>query len=425
MDESLRSAAREGNVSDLYRLIQEDGNVLKRIDKVEFISTPLHIAAHAGCIDFAMEIMSLKPSFARKLNPEGLSPIHLAVEKGNKELVLNLMENAKDLVRVKGKKAETLLHYVITREEKPELLPRFLEDCPESIRDLTTENQTALHIAVINNKVEALKILCNMLRKTDYCEDVVNQKDRNGDTVLHIAALYNQHEMIKLLLKCKADKHATNLAGLTALQVAQRLNNRESICILRGCFLPRVSTFKYKLEKQTLKHVRNASAVIFQGMDSISSEDRNALLVILALLLTVTFQASISPPGSVWQGSDSSSNETPGSLSPPGSVWQGDNSGDKEKTPGKSVMDEIDFLLFYIPTCAVFIVTFFLTFGLLKPFPRGFRTALQLLLAFLAICFFQSNHFLAPTDLAAGVIYAFSILILYLMTLMCISYRVS
>ncbi|XVF83560.1 hypothetical protein PTKIN_Ptkin16aG0498900 [Pterospermum kingtungense] len=196
MDESLKSAARNGNVSDLYRLIQRDGNVLRRIDEVEFIETPLHIAAAKGCIAFAMEIMSLKPSFARKLNHEGLSPIHIAVEKGQTKLVLNLMENAKDLVRVKGKNGETPLHYVINKQ-KPELLPRFLEECPESIRDLTTENQNALHIAVINNNVEALNILCKMLRKTNYCEDVVNQKDRNGDTALHIAALYNQDEKTK------------------------------------------------------------------------------------------------------------------------------------------------------------------------------------------------------------------------------------
>ena len=197
MDESLRQAALGGNVSDLYILIQRDGNVLRRIDEVEFIDTPLHIAADAGCIDFAMEIMSLKPSFARKLNQQGLSPIHLAVEKGHTELVLYLMENAKDLVRVKGKKGETPLHYVISREENHQLqlLTRFIEDCPESIRDVTTENQTALHIAVRNNKEEALKILCKMLRKTEYYQDAVNQKDRNGDTALHIAAGENLPEV--------------------------------------------------------------------------------------------------------------------------------------------------------------------------------------------------------------------------------------
>ncbi|XVF82287.1 hypothetical protein PTKIN_Ptkin16aG0034000 [Pterospermum kingtungense] len=62
MDQSLRKAARERNVSDLYSLIQEDANVLKRIDKVEYIDTPLHIAAEARCIDFAMEVNATKAS---------------------------------------------------------------------------------------------------------------------------------------------------------------------------------------------------------------------------------------------------------------------------------------------------------------------------------------------------------------------------
>ena len=71
------------------------------------------------------------------------------------------------------------------------------------------------------------------------------------------------------------------------------------------------------------------------------------------------------------------------------------------------------FLLFYMPTCVVFIVTFFLTLALLKPFPSGFRTALQVLLAFLAICFDESIFSLAPTDLAAEAINAFSFLIFF------------
>ncbi|MBA0742321.1 hypothetical protein Gogos_015389, partial [Gossypium gossypioides] len=55
-------------------------------------------------------------------------------------------------------------------------------------------------------------------------------------------------------------------------------------------------------------------------------DDRTALLVILGLLLTATYQASLSLPGGVWQG-DSSSNsivtkriderELPGSIGTP------------------------------------------------------------------------------------------------------------
>ncbi|XVE69113.1 hypothetical protein DITRI_Ditri09bG0124600 [Diplodiscus trichospermus] len=413
MDERLRIAAQGGHVDDLYRLIEEDGNVLKRFDVVEFIETPLHIAAEEGRIEFAMEIMSLKPSFSRKLNPRGLTPLHLAVEKGHKKLVLLLLQKAKDLVRIQGKNGETPLHYVITREEytQEQLLSRFLEDCPESVRDVTAEYQTALHIAVKSNKEETLKILCKMLRKSDYCQDVVNQKDWNGDTALHIAARHNRHQMIKLLLECDADKQATNQADNTALKVAEQNDYTESIGILRCCFIPKVSTSKDELKKRFIKYVTWASSTIFHDMDNISSEDRNALLVILGLLLTATFQASLSPPGDIRQGDSSTS-----------STYYGQ---DYINIPGKSALDQYRFLLYYIPTSAVFVVTFFLTLGLLKPFPRGFRTALQILLSFLAICFHLSIYIIAPTDLAIQVINGFSLLVFVLMMFMCIAYRVS
>ncbi|XVE69109.1 hypothetical protein DITRI_Ditri09bG0124200 [Diplodiscus trichospermus] len=195
MDESLRTAAREGKVRDLYRLIQRDGNILRRIDQVEFIDTPLHIAADAGCIDFSMEIMSLKPSFAWVLNQEGLSPIHLAVKKGHKEVALRLLQIDKDLVRVRGRKGKTPLHYISKEIDCNDLLEKILEACPESVRDITTKNRTALHIAAKANRLDVLQVLIRVLRKTDYCQEVVNQKDKDGNTALHIAATKNQPKL--------------------------------------------------------------------------------------------------------------------------------------------------------------------------------------------------------------------------------------
>ncbi|MBA0786843.1 hypothetical protein Gotri_027517 [Gossypium trilobum] len=299
MDERLRTAARTGNVTDLYNLIQRDGNVLRHFDEVEFVDTPLHIAAEEGCIRFAMEMMNLKPAFARKLNQQGLSPLHIAVKQGHKEMALRFLEMDNDLVRVKGKNGKTPLHFLSEAGNHDGMLDRILEICPQCIQYVPIENRNALHIAVENNRLDVLQVLIRTLWKTDYYREVVNQIDEDGNTALQLAAFHNQPEL-KLLLNCKADKHANNQAGWTVMDVAQQQHNRESITILRGCFIPEVSNFKCKLEKQIVKHVTKASSLIFHNMDNISGEDRNALLVILGVLLAATYQASLSPPGGVW-----------------------------------------------------------------------------------------------------------------------------
>ncbi|KAL1079923.1 hypothetical protein V6Z11_D10G253800 [Gossypium hirsutum] len=353
MDQSFRTISRTGDVSELYKLIQSDGNVFRRFDEVEFIETPLHVAANEGCIGFAMEMMKLKPSFARKLNQQ-------------------------------GKNGETPLHYICKVGNHDSLLEAFLKACPDSE----------------NKRLDVLQILIRMLKKKDYYREEVNRKDEDGNTALHIAARNNQTQMLKLLLSSKADKHATNQSDLTALGVAEQHNNRESIRMLRGCFIPGVANIKSKWEKQIVKYAAKASSIIFDDLDNISSDDRNALLVVLGLLLTGTYQATLSPPGSVSQGDDTSS-------------------------PGKSVLDLANFLLFYIPTYVVFMVTFFLILALLKPFPHGFKKTIQVLLAFFAICFDQSISFIAPTDFAFKVMGVFSLLFFVLTLVMFYSDRVS
>ena len=132
MDERLRSAAQSGNIDSLYSLIQDDADVFRRIDQMDFVDTPLHIAATAGHTDFAMEMMNLKPSFARKLNQGGFSPIHLALQNQQTEMVIDLLSVDKDLVRVKGREGYTPLQ---AGEGNVPLLSQFLDHCPNCILD--------------------------------------------------------------------------------------------------------------------------------------------------------------------------------------------------------------------------------------------------------------------------------------------------
>lgn len=100
---SLEAAAKSGNIDLLYELIHEDPYVLHKIAHVPFVDTPLHVAAVAGETEFAMEIMNLKPSFARILNADGFTPLHLAVDHSHFWFVLEVIKVDPSLVRLKGR----------------------------------------------------------------------------------------------------------------------------------------------------------------------------------------------------------------------------------------------------------------------------------------------------------------------------------
>ena len=196
--ERMKQAAQHGNIDAFYIIIEEDVQLLEYIDKLSFVDTPLHIAAYAGHIPFAMELMRLKPSFSRKLNPNGFSPIHLALKNGHGELVRRLLEVDGELFRVKGREGVTPLHYVAATDDYLDQLEKFLEFCPHSIEDVTIRNENALHIALKYDKLDAFIRLVRWLRKNWsrhsilWESKVLNWKDEKGNTPLHIAVYKNQ-----------------------------------------------------------------------------------------------------------------------------------------------------------------------------------------------------------------------------------------
>ncbi|EOY18318.1 Ankyrin repeat-containing protein, putative [Theobroma cacao] len=369
----LKSAARAGNIDELYTLIRRDAYILERVDQMPFADTPLHIASAAGHIDFAMEIMNLKPSFARKLNQDGFSPIHLALQQGQTEMVLRLLAIDKDLVRVKGREGKTPLHYVAS-EGNLSLLAQFLLRCPKCIQDVTIRNETALHIAAENNNLKALRVLLLSLKRTNLYgksseKKLLNFRDKDGNTVLHIAASTNQPQMVKLLIECKVSINKTNSRGLTALDILESMSNvdnRDSSEILRdfgglnaSATRRRPSLHVMLGSKITL--LENAFGEVFHDIITMSADRSNALLVVLVLILTATYQAALAPPAR-FSGADIGSDSA--------------NNTSTDSTVGKSVMGSTAFLLFYIPNTIAFIIAMILILGLLAIVASGITTLL-------------------------------------------------
>lgn len=200
IDEKVMAATLEGDVNLLYTLIQEDPYVLEYIDSIPFLDTPLHIAASMGHIHFATEIMRLKPSFAWKLNQQGFSPIHLAMQNNQKKMVLRFVDINKELARIKGREGITPLHLACKNGEI-DLLAKFLSVCPNCVEDVNMRGETALHIAVKNKQFEALHVLVGWLNKTHQRgsmkleKSLLNSKDEIGNTILHISAQNNDSKV--------------------------------------------------------------------------------------------------------------------------------------------------------------------------------------------------------------------------------------
>ncbi|XVE57554.1 hypothetical protein DITRI_Ditri04bG0099700 [Diplodiscus trichospermus] len=306
MDEQLRIAAENGDVYALYIRLGQDPYILDRIDQIPIVDTPLHIAARAGKAHFAMEVANLKPSLARKLNPMGHSPFHLALQHQGTKMVRGLITTNSQLIRVKGKGMITPLHY-LAQTNDADLLAEFLSACPSSIEDTTVYCETAVHIAVKNCSIKAFKVLLGWLRRVNK-EDIMNWKDEDGNTALHIATSINQTEVVKLLIK-HVKVNVKNLNGLTAMDIFHHqgtMQNVEMGKILGGGKAKKASDLPSDV---TLGDYFSRDLSLIEKRDKYfgiksrenRSDVRSVVLVVAILIATATYQAGLSPPGGYWQ----------------------------------------------------------------------------------------------------------------------------
>ncbi|KAG2243749.1 hypothetical protein Bca52824_094410 [Brassica carinata] len=283
--ERLNMVAQDGDIERLYELVAEYPNILEHFDHVSFCETPLHIAAEKGKTHFAMELMTLKPLLALKLNFSGFSPMHLALQNNHIRIVRGFLAIDSSLVSIKGRGRITPLHYV-AQLGNVELLSEFLFACPSSVEDLTIKCETAVHIAVKSHQFMAFKVLLGWARRVNK-EEILDWKDEDGNTVFHIAASMNQTEVMDLL--SMVNVKAKNLDGETAMDILQTH---------KSPIFPKVKNHR-PLRKNKLLGVNNLSKTRHGSQES--SDFRNAILVVAVLIVTATYQAGLSPPGGYWE----------------------------------------------------------------------------------------------------------------------------
>ena len=351
----MNAAAHAGDVDLLYTIIQDDPYVLERIDLIPFVETPLHIAASMGHLQFATEIMMLKPSFSLKLNPQGFSPILLAMQNDQKYMVWRFVNINKDLVRVIGRDGLTPLHFA-SQIGDVDLLAHFLLLCPESIEYRTVRRENALHIATKNEQFEALQVLVGWFKKNNRSgakeleSRILNQTDEAGNTILHIAALSSEPLVVQellLLVKTKINLYDKNFENKTALDIASTPEIKSilfSAGSKPGLEVTYAPTRAHWLRSKTsLMH--KLCIEILRSRTDITGEERNTWLVITTLIATTMYESTLSPPGGLYQISADNNNLNITS------------SNSTLKNVGKSVLSKTDFMFFSVFNMISFVIS--------------------------------------------------------------------
>ncbi|MBA0780760.1 hypothetical protein Gotri_004821 [Gossypium trilobum] len=187
-------AAQIEDINLLYELIQNDLYVLQCIDDVPFFHTLLHVATSFGHIEFMIEMIKLKSTFAKKLNQAGFSPMHLSLQNDRTQTVLRLLRFDEDLVCVKGRDDLTPL-YLVVQTRNIDLLIKLLKVCPEAIEHVTVRDETVFHLAVKNDMFEAFQVFVGWLIRSPnefaqrWEKELLSWTDIDGNTVLHITTI--------------------------------------------------------------------------------------------------------------------------------------------------------------------------------------------------------------------------------------------
>ncbi|MED6217242.1 hypothetical protein PIB30_016057 [Stylosanthes scabra] len=334
----LDEAALSGDIDRLYALIEANPDILNDLDeeRLSIVKTPLHIATSVDLktnpipgqeltyLYFATEIMVLKPSFALKLNPQGLSPLHLAIQNGHSKLARRFVDMNKDLVRVNGREGTTPLH-LVSQIGDCDLLAYFLSACPDSIKDVNTRDETALHLAVRYQQFDALRVLVGWLKGNtrNYGAglewSILNWRDVAGNTILQVSVINQDIQTLNFLIRNRdyIDLNVKNSENNTALDEAGSSEDMKSILYKAGA-RPGSSLQDDPTETPVYRLISRSRPNIWYRIlteikrvrGNISDNQRDAYLVAATLILTTIYQSALSPPGGLYQADASKHNAT-------------------------------------------------------------------------------------------------------------------
>ncbi|XP_039169372.1 ankyrin repeat-containing protein BDA1-like [Eucalyptus grandis] len=182
MEQRLLEAARKGNIDELNDLIGSNGLILGEM-------------------------------FAKKVNADGFSPLNIAAARSDVEIARELLGVGPHLCSMKGWERRIPLHYAIINGEL-DVMKVLLSASLESIEETTAREEMVLHLAVKNNRFEAVVVLVEHLK----------QHRRSRSSIGRITKVVNFMLFGSALEFGIVEMNTLNKSGLTPLDVSYHLD---------------------------------------------------------------------------------------------------------------------------------------------------------------------------------------------------------
>lgn len=193
--------------------------------------TPLHIAVqmqNKEVVEYLLDKKEHQSADPNIYSKDGRRPLDIACEKGLLSIVELL---GKKTESVKKETFDTILHgiFILQNMEYVEILQMLHTFKVDQLYDPNvqdSEGNTPLHLA-LSHKLEQPYVLF-------FCSYELNLKIKNEkkQTPLHVAVLVENQETVELLINKGADLNINGNAGQTPLHVAIRTKNQDAIKLL-------------------------------------------------------------------------------------------------------------------------------------------------------------------------------------------------
>ncbi|KAI3959427.1 hypothetical protein MKW98_019017 [Papaver atlanticum] len=287
----LYEASLKGSVNSLTSLLNANPRLPLDAKFTSNRRTSLHIAAMCGHVNFAEELMKRNDLLSSVKDSHGLTPLHLASARPSLSMVQKLLGDNQEVCMEPDQDGRTPLH-LAAMKDRVQIIAALFEKKPNAIHIRNDQNETILHLCVKHNKLKALKLLVELLTKGALPESAdsisVNSRDEHGNTILHLAAKRKQMKCVKYLMASVGFEIDTNALNNDNLKARDMLKQTDRDDLEIGC---------YKKETNTSKDW--------------TKERVNALIVVATLIAGIAFQASMNPPGGVFQEDSMISSKSP------------------------------------------------------------------------------------------------------------------